>query len=98
MIWPSGFVRTHKKETLEYQSDQSLHNGKHPYLPVKIQGGVIIDLQTTAIETQVSQLLDIDELKPDEILRQLLQSEIASLGQKQNPSITSQCKNINLLE
>ena len=36
MIWPSGFVKAHKKETLDYRSDQSLHNGKHPYLPVKL--------------------------------------------------------------
>jgi len=50
MVWPSGFVKAHTKETVQYRSDESLHNGKHPYLPVKLQGGVIIDLQTAAIE------------------------------------------------
>ena len=51
MIWPSGFVKKHKKETVEYRSDQSLHNKTYPYLSVKLRGGVIIDLQTSAIET-----------------------------------------------
>jgi hypothetical protein len=51
MIWPSGFVRAHKKETLAYRSDDSLHNGKTPYISVKLQGGVIVDLETSNIES-----------------------------------------------
>ena len=54
MIWPSGFVMRHKKETVEYRSDESLHNKNYPYLSVKLQGGVIIDLHTSAIEPQIS--------------------------------------------
>ena len=50
MVWPTGFIQRHKKETKEYRSDECLHNGRAPYLSVKLQGGVIIDLQTTAIE------------------------------------------------
>jgi hypothetical protein len=72
MVWPSGFVKQHKKETVEYRSDESLHNGKYPSISVKLQGGVIVDLQTTAIETQVSQLLDVGELLSDEDLCQML--------------------------
>lgn len=34
MIWPAGFVKVHKKETLEYRSDECLHNKKVPYLAV----------------------------------------------------------------
>ena len=50
MVWPTGFIQRHKKETKEYRSDECLHNGSSPYLSVKLQGGVIIDLRTTAIE------------------------------------------------
>ena len=51
MIWPTGFVRAHKKETITYRSDESLHNGKRPYLSTKLSGGVIVDLKTTEIES-----------------------------------------------
>ncbi len=44
MVWPTGFIKQHKKETLEYRSDECLHNRKYPYIPVKLQGGVIVDL------------------------------------------------------
>ena len=54
MIWPAGFVRAHKKETMTYRLDESLHNGKRPYLSTKLSGGVIVDLKTTDIESQVS--------------------------------------------
>lgn len=50
MIWPAGFTRCHKKEVVCYRSDESLHNGKVPYLPVGLTGGVIIDLGTEEIE------------------------------------------------
>ena len=50
MVWPQGFFKPHKKETVEYKSDSCLHNGKYPYLSVKLQGGIIIDLNTTDIE------------------------------------------------
>ena len=33
MIWPTGFFKSHKKQTIEYKSDSCLHNGKKPYLP-----------------------------------------------------------------
>jgi hypothetical protein len=72
MIWPTGFIKQHKKETLEYRSDECLHSGKYPYIPVKLQGGVIVDLQTTAIESQVGQLLDVADLLKDEDLCQML--------------------------
>lgn len=36
MVWPSGFIKAHKKETVEYRSDECLHNGKVPYIPVKM--------------------------------------------------------------
>ena len=54
MVWPAGFVKSHKKETVEYRSDQCLHNGKVPHIAAKQQGGVIIDLGTSDIEKQVS--------------------------------------------
>ncbi len=72
MVWPTGFMQSHKKETIEYRSDECLHNGKYPHIPAKLQGGVIVDLQTTAIEPQVSQLLDVKELLPDTDLCSLL--------------------------
>lgn len=72
MVWPNGFVKSHRKETLEYRSDGSLHNGKTPYISVKVTGGVLLDLQTAAIESQISQLLDVEELLPDEALCSLI--------------------------
>ena len=36
MVWPTGFFKSHKKETIEYKSDSCLHNGKYPYLSVKL--------------------------------------------------------------
>ena len=57
MVWPQGFFKLHKKETVEYRSDSCLHNGKYPYLSVKLQGGIIIDLKTTDVEQQVAGLL-----------------------------------------
>jgi hypothetical protein len=44
MVWPTGFIKKHQKETLEYRSDECLHNGKYPYIPKKLRGGLIIDL------------------------------------------------------
>jgi hypothetical protein len=49
MLWPAGFAKVHKKEVVQYRSDQCLHNGKTPYLAVSLQGGVIVDLGTTDI-------------------------------------------------
>ena len=49
MIWPAGFAKAHKKETVEYRSDECLHNGKMPYIAVGQTGGIIIDLATTDI-------------------------------------------------
>ena len=51
MVWPAGFAKVHKKETIEYRSDECLNNGKTPYLSVDLQGGVIVDLATTDIES-----------------------------------------------
>jgi len=50
MIWPTGFVKVHKKETIEYRSDSTLHSGKYPYIPAKLKGGIIIDLKTSHVE------------------------------------------------
>ncbi len=72
MIWRAGFIKSHKKETVEYRSDQCLHSGKYPHIPAMLQGGVIIDLQTTEIESQVGKLLETTELLPDEELCCLL--------------------------
>ena len=65
MIWPSGFAKVHKKETIQYRSDECLHNGKMPYIAVKLSGGIIIDLATSDVESQVSKLVEIEELTPD---------------------------------
>ena len=54
MIWPTGFFKSHKKQVIEYKSDSCLHNGKKPYLPSSLQGGIIIDLKTTDIENQIA--------------------------------------------
>jgi hypothetical protein len=79
MVWPAGFVKPHKKETMEYRSDERLHNGKVPYIPVKLAGGVIIDLGTTDIEDQVSQLLETKELATDSVLCSYLDEKVRSL-------------------
>jgi len=50
MVWPAGFLKTHKKETVEYRSDECLHKGKVPHLPAGLHGGIIIDLATSDIE------------------------------------------------
>ena len=75
MVWPTGFFKIHKKETIEYKSDSCLHNGKYPYLSVKLQGGVIIDLKTTGVEEQVASLLQVDERDPDSELCEFLQQK-----------------------
>jgi hypothetical protein len=36
MIWPTGFIKVHKKETVEYRSDQALHSGKYPHIPARL--------------------------------------------------------------
>ncbi len=82
MVWPSGFIKTHKKETVEYRSDECLHNGKVPYIPIKMQGGVIIDLRTTEIESQISQLLETNELTEDSDLCLYLDERVRSLKNK----------------
>jgi hypothetical protein len=56
-----------------------LHNGKLPYLAVSLQGGIIIDLATTEIESQVSSLLEVRELTPDDELRTFLSRKIAEI-------------------
>ena len=82
MIWPSGFVMRHKKQTVEYRSDESLHNKNYPYLSVKIQGGVIIDLQTSEIAPQISQLVDTNELLADGDLSRLLHEKLSVMKNK----------------
>ena len=32
MLWPSGFTKVHKKQTIEYKSDSCLHNAKYPLI------------------------------------------------------------------
>ena len=68
MTWPTGFSKEHKKETVEYMSSDCLHNGKYPFIPQKLKGGVIVDLQVTDVADQVSKLLEIGELVEDEQL------------------------------
>ena len=68
MVWPTGFVKAHKKQTIEYKSDSCLHNGKYPLIARSLVGGIIIDLHTTEVESQVAQLLDVQELATDEEL------------------------------
>jgi len=65
MIWPAGFAKKHAKETVQYKSDECLHSGKMPYIAVKLTGGVIIDLSTSDVASQVSQLVEIGELNAD---------------------------------
>ena len=58
-----------------------------------------MDLQTTAIESQVGQLLDVGELLPDEDLFQMLQSKVDAL--KRACGITKsqqESRAINLLD
>jgi hypothetical protein len=68
MLWPAGFAKAHKKQTIEYKSDSCLHNGKYPLIARSLVGGIIIDLHTTEVESQVAQLLDVQELASDEEL------------------------------
>ena len=81
MIWPGGFTKVHKKETVEYRSDGCLHNDKMPYVAIRLPGGVIIDLATKEVETQVSQLVEISELVPDQELKTFLGVKLAAIKQ-----------------
>jgi hypothetical protein len=51
MVWPTGFAKAHKKQTIEYKSDSCLHNGKYPLIAQNLVGGIIIDLNTTEVES-----------------------------------------------
>ena len=79
MIWPGGFTKAHRKETIDYRSDGCLHNDNMPYVAVRMPGGVIIDLATTDVEAQVSQLVEIQELTPDQELKQFLGVKLAEI-------------------
>jgi hypothetical protein len=68
MVWPTGFIKAHKKQTIEYKSDSCLHNGKYPLIAPRLVGGIVIDLRTTDVESQVAQLLDVRERASDEEL------------------------------
>ena len=68
MLWPLGFVKPHKKQTIEYKSDSCLHNGKYPVIAPSLVGGIMIDLRTTDVESQVAQLLDVRERASDDEL------------------------------
>ena len=98
MVWPTGFVKSHKKETVEYRSDELLHNGKVPYLPAKLQGGVIIDLGTSEIRTQVSQLLQIDELVPDYDLCHYLDETVSRLKIHREKGLSPRTPAVNLFD
>ncbi len=98
MVWPAGFVKTHQKEILEYRSNDCLHNAKFPYIPVKLQGGVIIDLGTTEIEKQVSQLLETDELAGDADLCRYLDEKVRSLKNSNSRRKPLASEGLNLLE
>ena len=68
MLWPTGFIKTHKKETIEYKSDSCMHDGRYPLIASNLVGGIVIDLRTTEVESQVAQLLDVNERASDEEL------------------------------
>ncbi len=68
MLWPAGFIKAHKKETIEYKSDSCLHNSKYPLINANLVGGIIIDLPTTEVEGQIVQLLDVSQRANDEEL------------------------------
>ena len=51
MVWPAGFMKQHKKDKLEYRSDQSLHKNFWPMLPTTLTGGVIIDFKDENIDS-----------------------------------------------
>jgi hypothetical protein len=68
MVWPTGFIKAHKKMTIEYKSDSCLHNGKYPLIAPGLVGGIVIDLRVTDVESQVAQLLDVRERASDEQL------------------------------
>ena len=65
MLWPAGFAKAHKKQTIEYKSDSCLHNGKYPLIASHLVGGIIIDLHTTDVESQVAELLDVKDRASD---------------------------------
>ena len=68
MIWPTGFLKAHKKQTIEYQSDSRLHNGKYPLVAPRLVGGIVIDLPTTDVEKKVTELLEVGERASDDEL------------------------------
>lgn len=68
MLWPTGFLKTHKKQTIEYQSDSRLHNGKYPWIAPRLVGGIVIDLPTNDVEKKVAELLEIGERANDDEL------------------------------
>jgi len=45
-----------------------MHNGKYPLIGRNLIGGIIIDLPTKEVESEVTQLLDIHQRKTDEEL------------------------------
>jgi hypothetical protein len=74
MVWPMGFLRAHKRQTIEYQSDSRLHNGKYPTIAPRLVGGIVIDLPTTDVERKVAELLEVGERASDEELSRYLDS------------------------
>jgi len=74
MVWPTGFLRAHKRQTIEYQSDSRLHNGKYPLIAPRLVGGIVIDLPTTDVERKVAELLEVGERASDAELSQYLDS------------------------
>ena len=45
-----------------------MHDGKYPLIASSLVGGIVIDLRTTEVESQVAQLLDVNERASDEEL------------------------------
>lgn len=82
MIWPTGFTKFYQKETIQYRSDQCLHDRKLPYIAVKLVGGIIVDLSTTDVFRQVSKLLDIEKMEDDEQLVHYLEVKINAIKLK----------------
>ncbi len=65
MVWPTGFMKVHKKEVKEYWSDGCLHRNVWPKLPETLSGGIIIDLHKSNIEEQIRSLLQVEVLSSD---------------------------------
>ena len=68
-----------------------------PYIAVKLSGGIIIDLATSEIESQVNQLLEIGELTADLDLRTFLDSKVLTIKAGKPLDATVRSRKVDLL-